>query len=235
MINISDDRTGLERRISEFLGAFPDEFIHLSPPDQALSALIYRLMAETGKPVSLAELAARLPLTTQEVQEKLAGRTGIFYDDHNRIIGYWGLTTKQMSHRFVVNGHTLYTWCAWDSLFIPWIIGRTARVESVDPETKEIIQLIISPDKVLEVEPRSAVTSFIIPELDKVRSDVIRSFCHYVHFFASEETAEEWVSTSEKKADLVILSLVEAYRIGAEKNRLQYRDILGAQAADGVA
>ncbi len=224
-----------EERIKEFLGAFPSEFMHLGPQEQLLSAGIYRLLARKAAPVSPVELADSLEMTADDVQAILAGWTGIFYDDHNCIIGYWGLTTKEMSHRFVVNGHTLYTWCAWDSLFIPRIIGRTARVESVDPVSNESVRLTVSPQGIEEVEPAGVCTSFMLPEADSLRVDVIRSFCHYVHFFASEETAEEWVSTSEKKADLVILSLVEAYRIGAEKNRRRYRDTLGAHTADGVA
>ena len=112
---------------------------------------------------------------------------------------------------------------------------KAAQVESVDPVTKEIIQLTVSPERVVAVEPRNAVTSFMIPRADEMRSDVIKSFCHYLHFFTSRETAEKWVSASEKKADLVILSLVEAYRIGVEKNRLQYGETMGAPAADAVA
>jgi alkylmercury lyase len=42
-----------------------------------------------------------------------------------------------MHHRFEINGLTLWTWCAWDSLFIPEILAQTARVASRDPETGE--------------------------------------------------------------------------------------------------
>ena len=40
-----------------------------------------------------------------------------------------------MSHRFEVAGRTLYTWCAWDSLFLPQILGQEAEVESTCPLT----------------------------------------------------------------------------------------------------
>ena len=62
-----------------------------------------------------------------------------------------------------------------------------------------------------------------------------KSFCHYLHFFTSQETAEKWVSASEKKADLVILSLAEAFRIGVEKNRLQYGEVVGAPVSNVAA
>ncbi|MCH7939828.1 MAG: hypothetical protein IID13_08790 [Candidatus Marinimicrobia bacterium] len=224
-----------EERIKEFLGAFPREFMQLGPQEQLLSAGIYRLLASKAAPVSLVELADSLEMTTDDVQEILAGWTGLYYDHADHIIGYWGLSIQGMGHRFIVDGNTLYTWCAWDSLFIPQIIGKTAQVQSVDPETKEIIQLTVSPERVVAVEPRNAVTSFMIPRADEMRSDVIKSFCHYLHFFTSQETAKKWVSASERKADLVILSLIEAYRIGVEKNRLQYGETIGAPVAGAVA
>ena len=132
-----------EERIKEFLGAFPREFMQLGPQEQLLSAGIYRLLASKAAPVSPAELAASLQMTADDVQGILAGWTGLYYDHAHHIIGYWGLSIREMGHRFIVDGNTLYTWCAWDSLFIPRIIGKTAQLESVDPETKEIIQLTV--------------------------------------------------------------------------------------------
>ena len=57
-----------EKRIKEFSGAFPDEFIHLSEIEQRVSAQIYRLLAE-GEPVPLAQLASTLDLPLENVEE----------------------------------------------------------------------------------------------------------------------------------------------------------------------
>jgi alkylmercury lyase len=35
-----------------------------------------------------------------------------------------------------MNDRTLWTWCAWDSLFLPEILGHPARVTSPDPENR---------------------------------------------------------------------------------------------------
>lgn len=220
-----------EQRIKEFLGAFPEEFIQLNETEQRISAQIYRLLAETGKPVSVQNLAQSLNLPESEVQQVLDDWTGLFYDDDQAIIGYWGLSLGKMPHRFAVNGHTLYTWCAWDSLFIPQIIGATAQVESLDPVSKEVVHLTVSPEGVEQVEPSDAVTSFMLPETEQIRSDVIKRFCHYLHFFAAPETAEKWVAQSPKSSDLLTLSIEEAFRIGFEKNLLQYRDTLDSEAS----
>ncbi len=211
-------------RISEFLGAFPAEFTRLGEQEQLLSATIYRLMAESARPVPLPELAASLKISTGQVQEILASWTGLYYDDQSAIAGYWGLATSRRPHRFVVAGRTLYTWCAWDSLFIPQIIEKTAQVESQDPVSKEIIRLTVSPGGVEQVEPAGTVVSFLLPDTDSIRADVIKSFCHYLHFFASIASAEDWIAGSDKQSDLLILSVEDAFRIGIEKNQLQYRD-----------
>lgn len=222
-----------EQWIKEFLGTFPDEFIQLNETEQRISAQIYRLLAETGKPVSVQSLAKSLNLPESEVHQVLDDWTGLFYDDENKIVGYWGLALGKTAHRFAVNGHTLYAWCALDSLFIPQIIGRTAQVESLDPVSKEVVRLTVTPEGVEQVEPSGAVTSlmFILPEIDQIRSDVIKSFCHYLHFFAAPETAEKWVAQSPKSSDLLTLSIEDAFRIGFEKNLLQYRDILDSEAS----
>ena len=111
-----------EQRIRDFLGAFPHEFIHLSETEQRVSAQIYRLLAK-GEPVPVAQLAATLDLPLSQVEEVVGQWPALFYNDDKAIIGYWGLGLTQMDHRFEVDGNTLYTWCAWDALFIPQIIG----------------------------------------------------------------------------------------------------------------
>ena len=112
-----------EKRFSEFLGAFPDEFIHLSETEQRVSAQIYRLLAK-GDPIPVADLAATLELPLSKVEEVVGQWTGLFYDDDKSIIGYWGLAQAEMPHRFEVDGVQLYTWCAWDALLFQRLSAR---------------------------------------------------------------------------------------------------------------
>jgi len=220
-----------EQRIKEFLGAFPDEFIHLSETEQRVYAQIYRLLAK-GAPVPVALLASTLDLPLSKVEEVISQWTGgLYYDDDKSIVGYWGLSLGETAHRFEVDGAVLYTWCALDALFIPEIIGKTARVESTDPVTKEKIYITVSPEGIESVEPGTAVTSFMMPNADEIRADVIKSFCHYVHFYRSEVTAREWIGSSEKSDDLIILSIEEGFKIMADMNDLQYGATLNANAA----
>ncbi len=48
---------------------------------------------------------------------------GILSHESNWNVVGWGLTFIPTPHRFRVNGHTFYTWCALDALTIPALLG----------------------------------------------------------------------------------------------------------------
>jgi len=115
----------------------------------------------------------------ERVTELLAGWSGVFYEEE-KIIGFWGLTPRPFSkHLLKSRGRTLYGWCAWDTLFIPELIGSTGEVESTDPETGQVVRMTVSPDGVNAVVPEGAVMSILEPT-EAMRADVVASFCHYV-------------------------------------------------------
>ncbi len=109
--------------------AFPD----LSATDQKIAVGLYRLLAE-GEPVSPDLLAQHLDLSKSVVREVLNSWPAVYFNDEKNVVGFWGLALQEMPHRFKVNGRQLYTWCAWDSLFIPELLGKTAEVESPVPQ-----------------------------------------------------------------------------------------------------
>ncbi len=212
--------------MQELINSLPDEFLNLSLKEQKLSVHLYRLLAE-GQPVSTERLANDLNLPSDDVTNILNKWPGVYYNQDNYIIGYWGLALPKMSHRFAINGHTLYTWCAWGSLFIPEIINETAHVESTCLVTGKKIQLTVTPDGIEKLNPASAVMSFVTPESFKIRENVISNFCHYIHFFISSEAG------SNRKSDnqgTFILSIDEAYYLGRKKNAVQYKDVIGSKS-----
>jgi hypothetical protein len=88
---------------------------------------------------------------------------GIFRDDAGAVVAFWGLALREMPHRFEVDGRTLYTWCAWDPLFIAPILGRTAHVTTHCPTTGQTITFDATPDGPQNLEPETAVMSFVLP------------------------------------------------------------------------
>jgi alkylmercury lyase len=178
-----------------------------------------------GIPVSCEQLASALKLPTDSIKDALNKWRGVWYDNEKRITGYWGLALPQTAHRFLVRGRVLHTWCAWDSLFVPELLGETARVESSCPETKRRIRLTVTPEGVIDLDPPGVVMSWLIPDLPKVRENVIANFCHYVHFFESAETGANWISGHQ---GTFAVTVAEAFALGKTRNASQYTAILPA-------
>jgi len=196
----------------------------LNDNERRVSLELYRLLA-CGSPVAAERIAEALGIPLEAVRSILDGWPGVYYNDEGSITGYWGLSISKAGHRFSVDGVELSTWCAWDTLFIPAIIGKTARVESTCPVTKEKISLIVGPDGIRSVAQKDVCVSFVTPDIGKFRKDIISNFCHLVYFFSSKEAASQWASEHE---GTFILTLDEAFELGGRKNETQYRDILGA-------
>ena len=118
----------------------------------------------------------------------------------------------------------MYTWCAWDSLFIPEIIDKEAHAESICPESGQTISLTIVPSRIARREPPDPVLSFVLPEAPELRDDVRGSFCEHVHFFASRQAGESWV---QRLNGLILITLDEAFELGIRKNDAQFGNLLG--------
>ncbi len=193
--------------------AFPD----LSATDQRIAVGLYRLLAE-GEPVSPDLLAQHLDLSKSVVREVLNSWPAVYFNDEKNVVGFWGLALQEMPHRFKVNGRQLYTWCAWDSLFIPELLGKTAEVESTCPTSGEIITLTVSPTRVENFSPEGAVVSFLSPTTS-FDMNIIASFCHYVLFFSSEASGKQWIADHE---GTFLLTLEQAHEIGRLTNKATF-------------
>ena len=112
--------------IMKIISSFPAEFLNLSIEEQKISIELYKLLA-AGKPVPIKMLAESLGLPTEVIDNVLNKWLGVYFDDDAQIIGYWGLTLTPTSHRLLIDSQKLYTWCAWDSLFIPEILRIATR------------------------------------------------------------------------------------------------------------
>jgi len=192
---------------------------------QRIALEVYRRLAD-GSPAPASDVAERAGAKVDRVEELLATWPGVFLDENERVIGFWGLTINKLSptHRIEVEGRELFAWCAWDTLFLPGILGATARVESVCPTTSETISLVVSPGDVVETSHPAAVVSFLVPNRD-FDADVIQSFCHYVHLFASREAGEVWTAGHP---GTFLLSLGEAFELGRLVNALNFPSALGS-------
>ena len=194
--------------------------------EQRLSLELYRLLSG-GQPVARAVLAERLQVSVEIVNRILDGWPFVFLDEARRIIGYWGLSIAgayASPHQLTIDGQKLSAWCAWDTLFLPHLLGKTADVESQSPGLARVVELSVTPTGVDRVEPKDAHVSFLIPNAAGMQKDTVTTFCHFVHFFPSRTEGEAWATHHQ---GTFILSVEEAHAIAVRKNQAQYGDVLG--------
>ena len=179
------------------------EFISSFEGSPAIPPLL-RLIAR-GRPVDLAELAAESGQPASDLERILRAQPGTEWDDEGRLVGF-GLSLRPTAHRYLVSGHTLYTWCASDTLLFTVILGTDAVAESTCPATGQPIRLEITPDAVTSVSPPGAVVS------QRHRGELVANLradvCDHGHFFASEAAASAWVVAHP---DGEILSVTDAF------------------------
>jgi alkylmercury lyase len=88
----------------------------------------------------------------------------------------------------------LHTWCAWDTLFLPELLGKTARVESACESSGDPVRLTVSPAGVESIEPASPVVSFLAPDPRRFQQSIMQNFCRYIHFFRSDRDGAAWIA-----------------------------------------
>ena len=192
-------------------------FAPFSETEERIALMLYRLLAEGG-PISNQALASAAGLSPAETERMLSRWPGVYRDDDRCIIGYGGLTIAETGHRIQIDRNTRYTWCAWDALFIPQLLGVSARVESSCAATGEPIALTVHPDGI-EAPAKPAAVSLIAPDPAGAAADIVRHFCCHVQFFAAARAGHEWVA---KRLGTFLATLEQAWQLGRRHNALRY-------------
>ena len=199
-----------------------DEAFARTPQAEAMQwAMVPLLRLLTrGRPVSAEELAASAGRDVEEVRQVLPTLPSVELDEQGRVVGS-GITLNPTPHRFVVDGQTLFTWCALDTLIFPSLLGKAAQVESPCQGTGEPVRVSVTPDGVTSVEPATSVVSIVTPsEVSAIRS----SFCNHVHFFASEHAASSWL---DQRPEATVVPVAEAFELGRRLAVARFTDSAG--------
>jgi len=200
----------VEQLAGALRGALPD----LDSEEKRIALSTYRLLA-AGRPVSTTQIAEHAALPQERVESALATWPAVFRDGDGRVVGFWGLTVAEMPpHEIEANGVRLWAWCAWDTLFLPEVLGADVRVRSSAP-TGEAVELLVAPDGVRSARPADLAVSFLRPD-GPFDNDVITSFCHFIHFFPSWTAGEQWVAEHPRT---FLLSLKDAFHLARVSNR----------------
>ena len=179
------------------------------PGKEPVSVELLRLLAE-GRPVPIERVAAVLERPAADVDAAVRGLANVEFDEEGRIVGC-GIMLKPTPHRLVVDGRSLFTWCAFDTLLFSPMLGRPATVESRCAATGAPIRIVVTPTGVERVDPTSVVVSILVPEREAACCDVRSSFCNHVHFFRSADAARAWL---DEHRDGAVLSVREAFDLG---------------------
>lgn len=214
--------------IDQISAGFAGGFRPLTSDEQRLAQTIYRLLA-AGRPAPPPAIAERAGWRVADVLERLDVWPAVFRNVDDAVVGFWGLAAEEVSpHRIDIEGiGTAWTWCSYDTLFIPPLLGATARVSSPCATTGEPVQLTVSPDGIADLQPSTAVTSLLTPD-GRFDDRVIQTLCHYVHFFASPEAAERWTSNNP---GTFWLPVADAFEVARRANATVFPAVVAATTA----
>jgi len=215
--------------VRELANGLRDVFPKLDDTKRRVALSTYRRLA-LGVPPWLEEIAADVGGQVEDVRRILGDWIGVYTDDEKRVIGFWGLAIPKTQHRFELDGARLHTWCAWDALFLPELLGKTARVESACAMSGQPVRLTVSPAAVESADPAPLSVSFVAPDASRFEGDIIKRFCHYVHFFRSRADGEAWIA---KTPGTFLLTLDEAVELARLKNDAQFGSLLRSTTERG--
>ena len=197
------DTPSLEALAESLAGTFPGS------DDGPLARALLRQLTR-AEPVPVAALAATSGRDVHDVAATLARWPNVRRDQQGRVEAFGGLSLRPTKHRFEIGRRRLYTWCAWDTLFLPALLDDQARVQSTCPITGSEVSLTVAPDRVLATQPADAWVSFPAPEQTST-DDIVESFCCHVHFLAGADTAGRWASA---RPDAFVLGVDDAFELG---------------------
>ena len=191
---MASDTTSLTTLANALAGTFP------ACDDAPLANALLRALA-AGEPVAVRD---------DELAAAVARWPNVELDQSGRVVAFAGLSLTPTAHRFAVGGRQLYTWCAWDTLFLPALLNQPARVDSRCPVTGIDVRLHVDPFGIRDAAPEPLWVSFPPPSTTSV-ADITGSFCCHVHFLAGRAAADQWLSENPGGA---VLSLHDALDLG---------------------
>lgn len=192
----------------------------------------------SGYPVSRHDLAARLargrPRGGEVTSEALLSAAmeripNLELAEDGRIVGC-GLTLAPTDHQIIFSGPPLFTWCAFDTMLFPALLGRSAEVRSRCHATGVPIRCSVGLDGLEALVPAAAVISLVAPDRGDALREAGGGFCRHAHFFASPAAAGRW---REAHATAHLLPVAQAHVLARRISAL--RSGAAGESAEGLA
>ena len=205
-------------------------FLVDNPELAPLSVALYRGLG-AGLPVERATVAKELSLSAREVDRliTLLPPSTIDLDGEDAVIGFAGLSLGKANHVFRVGQLKLHTWCVFDALFLPQILGKPATSVTHCPKMGMEIVVAIDPAKGVGCELLRPVMSIVAPSKTACCENLRGAFCNHVNFFVDEITFRGW---SDSGTDVDCVSLEVAYGLARQRNQYRYGEHLSSACED---
>lgn len=194
-----------------------------TPEMQRLTVALYRLLGR-GAPVEYEELGAACGVLAEQTKQLLSEfpPTTVALDEHGAIFGFGGISLVPTHHRFACKDVELCTWCVFDGLFLPEILGETATLVTHCPSSGVELTVDLAPDRVRAASPSGCVMSIVSPDVKACCDDLREAFCDHVNLFKDERTFLVW---SRNRQDVGCVTLEEAQLFARRRNAMRYPDV----------
>jgi alkylmercury lyase len=166
-----------------------------------------------GAPATPSALAEATGLTIDQIRTHVEHVRGEGAEIEDGAIVGLALTLRPTGHRFRVRGNDLYTWCGFDVLFLPIILGERAEAVSTCPVTGTEIRLTVEPDGTVSAAvPETTVVGIVGEEVTSSCSvsGPDSAICTQMPLFASREAGQRWLADHPGVA---VVDLAEAREV----------------------
>ena len=196
-----------------------------TPELQGLGVGLLRLLGR-GAPVTREQLGVTFGLPTGHIDKLLSefAPTNFRFNEHGKIIAFGGLSLIPTHHHFHIDGAKLYTWCVFDALFLPEILGKPATLTTRCPESGVELIVEIAPGELRSVPSSGCVMSIVAPDSDACCVNLRSAFCDHVNLFKDEGTFIAW-ARGRPAAAAACITLGEAQIFARQRNAVRYPDI----------
>ncbi len=149
-------------------------------------------------------------------------------DEQGAIVAFGGLSLVSTQHRFVTREARLFTWCVFDALFLPEILGQVATLITHCPASGAELTVELMPGGVGAGRSSDCVMSVVAPDAEACCTDLRKAFCDHVNLFRDEQAFQAW---SHGRQGVECVTIQEAQYFARRRNALLYPDAgLGAEA-----
>ena len=146
-----------------------------------------------GEPLTVGQIADAAGVNDHEVEAALR-KARCAFNESGRLIDLFGMMLAPSYHRLEIDGKAVFSCCALWAHVIPKLLDRVVLVESVDPQSRELVRLEIGPGKVRFVSPGTALATMAVADAASIEQDVGSAFCGHVRHFASSDSAHRFAA-----------------------------------------